>query len=98
MPTRFLPKNEKFFGHFRRAANIVNEIAIAFQDMLESHSDVERKVANIREIEHRADKRLSAVRWGIAGRMLTAWVVTLPVCMAPGWLIYTVLHLPTGLK
>jgi inorganic phosphate transporter, PiT family len=45
-----------------------------------------------------ATKRLSAVRWGIAGRMLTAWVVTLPVCMALGWLIYTVLHLVTGLK
>jgi uncharacterized protein len=55
MLTRFLPKNEKFFEHFRQAANIANEIAVAFQDMLENYTDVERKVANIREIEHRAD-------------------------------------------
>ena len=43
-----------------------------------------------------ATKRLSAVRWGIAGRIVSAWVVTLPACTILGWAIYNVLHLITG--
>jgi PiT family inorganic phosphate transporter len=31
-------------------------------------------------------KRFSAVRWGVAGKILMAWVFTLPVCFAAGWL------------
>jgi PiT family inorganic phosphate transporter len=45
-----------------------------------------------------ATKRLSAVRWGIAGRIVTAWVVTLPVCTFLGWAIYSGLHLITGAR
>jgi inorganic phosphate transporter, PiT family len=45
-----------------------------------------------------ATKRLSAVKWGIAGRMVSAWVITIPACMAISWSIYTVLHLATGIK
>jgi PiT family inorganic phosphate transporter len=44
-----------------------------------------------------ATKRVSAVRWGIAGRILAAWVITLPACTLLGWLIYGLLHL-TGLR
>ena len=32
-----------------------------------------------------ATKRLSAVRWGIAGKIVMAWVLTLPVCIAMAW-------------
>lgn len=32
-------------------------------------------------------KRLSAVRWGIAGRIVSAWVLTIPGCFAFGWVI-----------
>ncbi|GIW05041.1 MAG: anion permease [Thermomicrobiales bacterium] len=32
-----------------------------------------------------ATKRLSAVRWGIAGRIVSAWVVTIPACVTLGW-------------
>lgn len=32
-------------------------------------------------------KRLSAVRWGIAGRIISAWVLTIPGCFAFGWVI-----------
>ncbi|CAA9288489.1 MAG: Probable low-affinity inorganic phosphate transporter [uncultured Chloroflexi bacterium] len=32
-----------------------------------------------------ATQRLSAVRWGVAGEMVMAWVVTFPVCAAIGW-------------
>ncbi|HQY30526.1 MAG TPA: inorganic phosphate transporter [Thermomicrobiales bacterium] len=43
-----------------------------------------------------ATRRASAVRWGIAGRIVTAWVVTVPVCATLGWLFYQALHLVTG--
>jgi PiT family inorganic phosphate transporter len=45
-----------------------------------------------------ATKRASAVRWGIAGRIVAAWVVTVPVCVILGWVIYEVLHLVTGIR
>jgi PiT family inorganic phosphate transporter len=32
-----------------------------------------------------ATRRLSAVRWGIAGQIVTAWILTLPVCIAIAW-------------
>jgi PiT family inorganic phosphate transporter len=43
-----------------------------------------------------ATRRASAVRWGIAGRIVTAWVVTIPACVVLGWVVYNVLHLITG--
>jgi PiT family inorganic phosphate transporter len=30
-------------------------------------------------------RRLSAVRWGIAGRIVWAWVLTIPAAGAIGW-------------
>jgi PiT family inorganic phosphate transporter len=45
-----------------------------------------------------ATKRLSAVRWGVAGNIVVAWVVTIPVCIALGWAIYFLLHLATGIR
>lgn len=32
-----------------------------------------------------ATKRLSAVRWGIAGKIVLAWIFTLPICIAVSW-------------
>jgi PiT family inorganic phosphate transporter len=43
-----------------------------------------------------ATRSLSAVRWGIAGRIVSAWVITLPACIALAWVIYSVLRLLTG--
>jgi PiT family inorganic phosphate transporter len=43
-----------------------------------------------------ASKRVSAVRWGIAGRIISAWFITVPVCIAMGWSFYALLHLLTG--
>ncbi len=40
-----------------------------------------------------AAKRLSAVRWGLAGNILLAWVLTLPCAAAVGGLTYAVCHL-----
>lgn len=32
-----------------------------------------------------ATQRLSAVRWGVAGKIIMAWVLTLPICIALAW-------------
>jgi PiT family inorganic phosphate transporter len=34
-----------------------------------------------------ATKRFSAVRWGLAGKIVMAWIFTLPICFAVGWVI-----------
>lgn len=38
-----------------------------------------------------ATRRASAVRWGVAGRIVTAWVVTIPVCIGIGWGIFHII-------
>ncbi|NYJ02910.1 PiT family inorganic phosphate transporter [Nocardioides thalensis] len=40
-----------------------------------------------------ATKRLSAVRWGVAGTILTAWVLTFPMAATAAWISYEILHL-----
>ena len=40
-----------------------------------------------------ATKRLSAVRWGIASNILTAWILTFPICAGLGYLFARLLHL-----
>ncbi|MDB5100630.1 MAG: phosphate/sulfate permease [Cyanobacteria bacterium RYN_339] len=40
-----------------------------------------------------SSKRLSAVRWGVAGNMLVAWVVTIPITFALAWGFYLGLDL-----
>jgi PiT family inorganic phosphate transporter len=40
-----------------------------------------------------ATRRLSAVRWGVAGNMVTAWIITFPVCGGLGYLIAWILGL-----
>jgi PiT family inorganic phosphate transporter len=33
-----------------------------------------------------------AVRWGVAGNIVTAWIVTIPACIAMGWLFSFLTH------
>ena len=40
-----------------------------------------------------AAKRLSAVRWGVAGNIVVAWVLTLPAAAVIGGLAYGVTRL-----
>jgi PiT family inorganic phosphate transporter len=40
-----------------------------------------------------ATRRASAVRWGVAGRIVSAWVLTIPICAIFGWLVYQTLHI-----
>jgi len=42
-----------------------------------------------------ASRRLSAVRWGLAGNIAMAWVLTLPVCALMGWAFETVFRAVT---
>jgi inorganic phosphate transporter, PiT family len=39
-----------------------------------------------------ATRRLSAVRWGIAGRIVTAWVLTIPGSFIFGWAFTLLIH------
>jgi inorganic phosphate transporter, PiT family len=43
-----------------------------------------------------ASKRLSAVRWGVAGNMVVAWILTIPAAAATAWLAFEAL-IVTGL-
>lgn len=38
-------------------------------------------------------KRLSAVRWGVAGNLIVAWVLTIPAAATVSWISFQVLHL-----
>ena len=40
-----------------------------------------------------SSKRLSAVRWGVAGQLVIAWVLTLPCAGIVGAISYKVLHM-----
>jgi len=40
-----------------------------------------------------ASKRLSAVRWGVGGNIVIAWVITLPACAVLAWVICKAAHL-----
>ncbi len=39
-----------------------------------------------------ATKRLSAVRWGVARKIVLAWIFTLPACILFAWTIYNVVY------
>lgn len=43
-----------------------------------------------------ASKRVSAVRWGVAGNMLIAWVLTIPVSAIVAALLFWILHALLG--
>ncbi|MEG2172753.1 MAG: inorganic phosphate transporter [Desulfovibrionaceae bacterium] len=38
-------------------------------------------------------KRLSAVRWGVAGNLIVAWVLTIPAAATVAWISFNLLHL-----
>ncbi len=43
-----------------------------------------------------ASKRFSAVRWGVGGNIVLAWVITIPACVILAWIICKFLHLILG--
>ncbi len=38
-----------------------------------------------------ATKRLTAVRWGVARKIVLAWIITLPACIGVAWLTYKII-------
>lgn len=42
-----------------------------------------------------ASKRLSAVRWGIGGNIILAWILTIPTCFCLAWFFFNILRLLT---
>ncbi len=52
---RLLPKEEKFFEMLKASASNLLVGAKALKDLVENYTDVEEKVRNIKEIEHRGD-------------------------------------------
>jgi inorganic phosphate transporter, PiT family len=40
-----------------------------------------------------AAKRVSAVRWGVAGNIVVAWALTIPAAATIGGLVYGITHL-----
>jgi inorganic phosphate transporter, PiT family len=43
-----------------------------------------------------ASKRFSAVRWGVGGNIVLAWVLTIPACIILAYIICTILHVFFG--
>jgi PiT family inorganic phosphate transporter len=39
-----------------------------------------------------ATRRLSAVRWGVAGNIVLAWILTFPICGGIGWLLTMIIN------
>jgi PiT family inorganic phosphate transporter len=44
-----------------------------------------------------ATRRLSAVRWGVAGQIVWAWLLTIPAAAAIGAVTYILIRFGTGL-
>lgn len=56
MPFRLLPREERFFVMFQRAADNLAAAGVALVDLSSSYVDVERKVARMKELEHAGDQ------------------------------------------
>ena len=66
-----LPSQPKFFELFERASATLKEGARLLQDLFDNYADVERKVAQITEIEHQGDTIVHEVT-GLASTSLIA--------------------------
>jgi len=51
----FMPKEEKFFGLFEESAQNMVKTALGLKDLVDNWENVEAKVAEIEELEHRGD-------------------------------------------
>jgi predicted phosphate transport protein (TIGR00153 family) len=54
--TRFLPRDEQFFGHFQESAATAAEITAVLAKLVENGVDREREVHLLRDLEHRGDE------------------------------------------
>jgi len=73
------------FAAMGSAATVV-EVASAFGIPVSTTHCVSSSIMGVG-----ATKRLSAVRWGVAGNIFLAWVLTFPICGIIGWLLGSIL-------
>src|SRR6266508_2184646 len=64
-------------------AGVVIEIASRFGYPLSTTHVISSSILGVG-----ASRRLRAVRWSIAGSIVTAWIVTIPACAGIAWLLY----------
>jgi len=69
------------FAAMSSAATVV-EIASAFGIPVSTTHCISSSIMGVG-----ATKRLSAVRWGVAGNIVLAWILTFPICGIIGWLL-----------
>jgi PiT family inorganic phosphate transporter len=74
------------------AASVLYTTAYAYEAPISTTHTITSAVMGVG-----ATKRLSAVRWGVARSILTAWVLTFPMAAAAAALTYWGLHLVTRL-
>jgi PiT family inorganic phosphate transporter len=69
------------------AATILYVMALAFGAPISTTHTITSAIMGVG-----VTKRLSAVRWGVAGNIITAWILTIPAAAAVAALSYVVLH------
>lgn len=68
---RLLPRKDVFFTYMETSAAKAVEIAIAYRDLVRNPHEVERRVAEIRAIEHGADEHLHSVLLELQSTFIT---------------------------
>lgn len=56
-----MPREDKFFGMLKELAHCVLKGAEALKDLVENYTDMERKVRDIKEIEHDGDRNIHQI-------------------------------------
>ena len=69
------------------AASVLYTAAFAFQAPISTTQTITSAIMGVG-----ATKRLSAVRWGVAGNIAVAWVLTIPAAASVGALMFFLLH------
>jgi PiT family inorganic phosphate transporter len=69
------------------AASVLYTTAFVFSAPISTTHTISSSVMGVG-----ATKRLSAVRWGVAGNIVTAWVLTIPMAGAVAALVYWAVH------
>jgi predicted phosphate transport protein (TIGR00153 family) len=52
----FIPKEGRFFELFKDQSNLITEAAVEFRELLAHLDEVEKRVRNIKDIEHKGDE------------------------------------------
>jgi len=73
------------------AASILYTTAFVFQAPISTTHTITSSIMGVG-----ATKRMSAVRWGVAGNIATAWVLTIPAAASVAALVFLVLHAVIG--